>query len=135
MSRLRNNKQSKTFIPTITLTPLIDTVLVLLVVFMVTAPCKVITLPAQNNKKSAAQKARSDDYRVSYIYVASNGTLVAHGAQHDTKSVIKMMPELVRQSPINTVYIQTEDSSTSSNIINALVNAIHKIPGARAIVS
>lgn len=136
MSRLRNNKQNKSFMPTITLTPLIDTVLVLLIVFMVTAPCKVITLPANNSKKSqSAQKARADDYRVSYLYVANDGTIAVNGAIHNHKSIIKMMPELVHQSPIKTVFIKSEDSSTSASVINALVTAVHRIPGARVIVS
>ena len=135
MSRLRNNKQSKSFIPTITLTPLIDTVLVLLVVFMVTSPCKIITLPGNSSKKTTAQKARADDYRVSYIYVGNDGTIVANGAVNDQKSVIKMIPALVQQSPIKTIFIQSQDSSTNTKIINALVDAIHTISGARVIVS
>ncbi len=133
MRRLRTNKQNKLLLPTITLTPLIDTILVLLVVFMVTASSKVVTTPV-NKKSSAAQKARPDDYRVVYMYVASDGMIVVNGHAQDLKSVIKNMASFVAQSPIKTVFIKSEEAA-NCKIIHALVDTIHKIPGARVIVS
>ena len=128
-NRFRRTKRTEPPVLSITLTPLIDTVLVLLIVFMVTTPSKVIIKTTAD--KPAASDSKNNDYRVAYVTV-NKGRITINGVSKKINECVACLPDALRQSPIKTVFIKAEDAG-SNTIVYKLTDAARRM-GARVIL-
>lgn len=129
MARFQRLNRTDPPILFITLTPLIDTVLVLLIVFMVTTPSKVIVKTTAD--KASTANVKNDDYRVAYITV-NKDRITLNGIPKKIDECAACLPEAIKQSPIKTVFIKIEDAQ-SNTLVYKLTDAARRT-GARVIL-
>ena len=130
MRRSCRIKPANSSVPVITLTPLIDTVLVLLVIFMVTTPSKII-IKTTTGKDAVSADLKNRDYRVAHVIVNKQG-LVLNGIPKKLQECLACLPEAIKQSPIKTVFIKVEDAQ-SQMLVYKIIDAARRM-GARVVI-
>ncbi len=141
MRRLCRKTRNKALdLPNITLTPFIDTVLVLLVVFMVTSPGKtslpiqLITVPSvvATGPELNDKPVNKQQYTALVVSVNAQGKLFIDGVPTTEAHLRQGIMQGIGKSPIATVRIQTESASPSS-LIHHVIDIIRQIHGVKIV--
>lgn len=128
----RRRKRGLSRLPEVSLTPLIDTALVLLVIFMVATPIMhnslAIDLPEGNMKEDV-------DPTISSLIVAimPSGKLHLHGRTYSLESLLKELPRQVKASKENKVYVNC-DRKVSSGTLIKVIDSIKYVAGVEHVV-
>lgn len=123
----RRKRKRNTSLPEITLTPLIDVCLTLLIIFMITTPMMKdslkISLPEVKNQgdRVVAQKQLE-------VYVDKNGTVSVNDKIVKQEDLAKFVERGLKLSP-NKVIIVNGDRSVSYNTIIKVLDTINSIEG------
>lgn len=120
LSRSRRHNNDETALPTISLTPLIDTVLVLLVIFMVTTPGKT-TPPILTNKKDSPKTDNKDNKQpVSLVEIEQGGQIYLDSKPITYKALLETVKKLTQHS--------TDQSNAESMVATVFVHAHESAP-------
>ena len=128
----RRRRKGLTRLPEVSLTPLIDTALVLLVIFMVATPIMhnslAIDLPEGNMKEEV-------DPTVSSLIVAitAKEKLQLNGKNYSIDSLLKELSKRVKASKDNRVYINC-DRKVSSGMLVKVIDSIKYVAGVEHVV-
>lgn len=128
MRRLsRRKRPKKALITDIPLTPLIDTALTLLIIFMITAPMMHNAIKVQLPQGQAQEDQQMQQELV--VYVDKDGKLFINGVvcENDTK-VISDLKERVGNDRNKTVYVKA-DQAVNYGLVITLVDKIKVIGG------
>jgi biopolymer transport protein ExbD len=123
MNRLYRKKRSNdATLPTISLTPLIDTVLVLLVIFMVTTPGKTNNqLSKQSDKGDNVPKA------VWLVEIDANGTIYLNRKQIALNGLLDQVKQDVPASgEIKNVFVHA-NKLTSFSVLSKVLDGLRRI--------
>ncbi len=128
----RRGKRRHTVLPEITLTPLIDTALTLLIIFMVTAPMLNnairVDLP-----KGKAQEANSHKQELT-VFIDKQGRLYLNGVQNkDVKDLLASIKKQVGKHTNTTVCVKGDQGITYGQVFE-LVDSIKVVGGVSYVV-
>ena len=128
MKRVSRRKRRKAnLITDIPLTPLIDTALTLLIIFMITAPMMHNAIKVQLPQGQAKEDKSTQQELV--VYVDKEGKLFVNGSPFDTDmKVIDDLKERVGQDHNKTVYVKADQAVNYGSVIT-LVDKIKVIGG------
>lgn len=119
-------------LPEISLTPLIDTALVLLVIFMVATPIMhnslEIDLPSGQMKEGADQKATS-----LVVSIVSQDTVQLNGTTYKLESLLAELAKKVAQTKDTRVYINC-DRKVSSGALVKVIDSIKYVAGVEHVI-
>ncbi len=123
----RNRRKRIAAVTDISLTPLIDTALTLLIIFMVASPMMQnaikVTLPKGQAKEDLGLQQELE------VYVEKNGNLFFDGIKYDdAKKLIVMLQKKVGVDQDKTVYVKADTAVAYGNVIE-LVDKIKVIGG------
>ena len=128
MSRMyrRHKRRSPVMIPEITLTPLIDTALTLLVIFMVTSPLlnNAIKIDLPKGKLQEAQGLQED----LVIHIYKNHHYFLNGAQLNHEQVMSQLKKKMVGQKNKTVFVKGDGDVAYKEIIG-LVEEIKLVGG------
>ena len=128
----RRRKRGLARLPEVSLTPLIDTALVLLVIFMVTTPIMhnslAIDLPEGNMKEDA-------DPTISSLIVGimPSGKLQLNGRTYSLENLLKDLPKQVKAAKDNKVYVNCDRKVPSGTLIK-VIDSIKYVAGVEHVV-
>jgi biopolymer transport protein TolR len=112
--------------PEISLTPLIDTALTLLIIFMVTTPiiqnAIKVTLPKGNAKESS--EAQQD----LVVYLDKNGKIFLNDASFTSESLIPALQKQIGNGQQKTVFVKADTAISYGHVIE-LVDRIKVVGG------
>lgn len=130
MNRFRRRKRVIAHLPEVSLTPLIDTLLVLLVIFMVTTPImhNAIKIELPQGKNSDTGKTPQE------LVVAFDAqkNVYLNDKQCSEEILLKTIEKSINTVAGRTVFIQADGRNTWNNV-GALVSKIRAIPGVRCV--
>lgn len=122
-------------LPAITLTPFIDTVLVLLVIFMVTSPGKAPEILASSTltQRSVPDKpVDNQKYKALVVFINAQGKIFVDGVPVQEIRLAQEITRGIQRSPITTVRIHSESSSPSS-IVHKVIDTVRQIQGVKIV--
>src|ERR1700749_2600309 len=90
----------------INVTPMVDVMLVLLVIFMVTAPLLTVGVPVDLPKTKAA--AMNNDDKPLVVSVKKDGTIFLQDTQIDMESLGPRLQAIIGSKPDTTVYVRAD---------------------------
>jgi biopolymer transport protein TolR len=130
---LRRGKKKRGFIvPEITLTPLIDTALTLLIIFMVSSPMMRMTirvdLPDSSSSVSNTSRQEQDPLIVD---IDANGQLYFAGLRVNVQQLKDQLYKIVRSYPKNNIVYINGDKSIKYQEIVRVIDAINSIEGVK----
>src|SRR3989338_8600603 len=104
--RLRRGRRSGG-LPEVTLTPLIDTALTLLVIFMITTPMmnNVIKI---NLPSSSVNEGDSKEQQETIVYVDKHGKLYLNGTEMKLPAILKNLQVMGKQQKIDIVFVKAD---------------------------
>jgi len=126
--RLRRNKRRRNVlaVPDISLTPLIDTALTLLIIFMITAPMM------QNSIKVALPKGQAkeveDTFKEIVVSVNKDGDLFINDSKIDENKMIDTLKMKVGKNIDRTVFVEADKQVDYGRVIQ-IVDKIKVIGG------
>ena len=124
---LRRKRRKANVITDIPLTPLIDTALTLLIIFMITTPMMHNAIKVQLPQGQAKEDKSTQQELV--VYVDKEGKLFVNGVSFDTDlKVIDDLRERVGHDNNKTVYVKA-DQAVSYGLVITLVDKIKVIGG------
>ncbi len=127
-SRYRSRKKKITELTDISMTPLIDTALTLLIIFMITTPMMQnairVTLPKGEAKES------NDTQQELIVYVNKDGTLFFNGKAITTDALIKQVKETIGTEQEKTVFVKADQAVSYGTVIE-LVDQIKIVGGVK----
>jgi biopolymer transport protein TolR len=132
MSYMRRSRRKHNRLPEISLTPLIDTALTLLVIFMVTAP-----MINNGIKVSLPEGKVKEDHGILQqvvIHVDKTGALFLNGTPLKAEGVIESLSKAVMASKDKTVYIHG-DKEAPYGIIRVLFEQVRTAGGFDVVLS
>ena len=128
----RRRRTKSHTMPEISLTPLIDTALVLLVIFMVATPIMKnslnINLPKGNMKED-----KSTSSTAPVVAIDSRGTIRLNDEPMPLDRLVTKIAQLARDSKANKVYVQCDDKA-SSGILVQVIDTIKYVAGVEDVV-
>ncbi len=126
MAKLARRRRISRHITDIPLTPLIDTALTLLVIFMITTPMlqNAIKVDLPYGKAKEDGGARQD----LVVFIDNKGTLFFNGVPYKKDTLIEQLKKTVKNSNDQVVYIKG-DRSASYGAILELVDQIKVVGG------
>jgi len=123
----RKKRRNRTLITDITLTPLIDTALTLLIIFMITAPMMHNAIKVQLPQGQAKEDKNTAQELV--VYVDKEGKLFVNGTSFDSDTlVIDDLKKRVGPENNKTVYVRADQAVNYGSVIS-LVDKIKVIGG------
>jgi biopolymer transport protein ExbD len=128
----RRTRIEEVSLPSITLTPFIDTVLVLLVIFMVTAPGKAPELVPTLEQKPLDKPSDNHKYKALVIFVDAQGKVFIDGAPVSEAHWAQQIATGIQQSPIMTARIHAEPSSPSATLYK-VIDIVRRIEGVKIV--
>lgn len=106
----------------INVTPFVDVMLVLLIIFMVTAPLMTVGVPVDLPKSKASQL--SENIEPLTISIAKDGTLYLQETQMDVETLIPRLSAIMEAKPDTRIYVRG-DQAISYGRIMEVVGAIN----------
>lgn len=133
MFRRKNKRRSSSFsVPEITLTPLIDTALTLLIIFMVSSPLMRMTIRVELPESSTATKTDSFDKDEPLVVDVDNAGKLFFGGMPVTLDQLKeKISRITRSNPSNNIVYINGDKSLKYQEIVKLIDTINTIEGIR----
>ena len=126
--RYRSRKKTTTILTDISMTPLIDTALTLLIIFMITAPMMQnairVTLPKGQAKEG------SDVQQELIVYVNKDGILFFKGKTVSTDALIKQVKDVIGTDQEKTVFVKADQAVSYGTVIE-LVDQIKIVGGVK----
>jgi len=123
----RKKRRNRTLITDIPLTPLIDTALTLLIIFMITAPMMHNAIKVQLPQGQAKEDKNTAQELV--VYVDKEGKLFVNGTSFDSDTlVIDDLKKRVGPENNKTVYVRADQAVNYGSVIS-LVDKIKVIGG------
>lgn len=128
----RRRKSSEKRLPEVSLTPLIDTTLVLLVIFMVTTPMMQnslsVDLPEGQMKEDADPSSSS-----LIVSITAQEKLSFNGKSYGLESLLPELQKQVSMADDKLVYIEC-DKKVSSGTLVKIVDSIKYVAGVKRVV-
>ncbi len=128
----RRRTRRKRALPEVSLTPLIDTTLVLLVIFMVATPIMQnslkIDLPEGNMKEEVDPKISSF-----VVSVTQGDKLTLNGKQYSFKNLLNELAKKVKTAKDKRVYVDC-DKKVSSGMLVKVIDSIKYIAGVEHVI-
>jgi len=125
-NRFRRNRKPITM-PEVSLTPLIDTALTLLVIFMITTPMMnnviKVELPS-----SQVDETESHVQQETVVYVDKSQKIHLNGVEMDLKSIVKELQKMAQKKQIEIVFVKADQSVEYGKVID-LVDTIKMTGG------
>ena len=104
----------------INVTPMVDVMLVLLVIFMVTAPLLTVGVPLDLPKMQAA--AITDPKPPVILSLNHNGEVFIGDARIEPKDLATRLAELAAEDPARIVYVRGDQTISYAQLMDALGN-------------
>jgi biopolymer transport protein ExbD len=125
-NRFRRSRKA-IIMPEVSLTPLIDTALTLLVIFMITTPMmnNVIKVELPSSK---VDEMDSHVQQETIVYIDAKGELHLNGQKLNLQSIIKELQKLGQQKKIEMVFVKADQSVEYGKVID-LVDTIKMAGG------
>ena len=125
-NRFRRSRKAITM-PEVSLTPLIDTALTLLVIFMITTPMmnNVIKVELPSSK---VDEMDSHVQQETIVYIDARGKLYLNGKELNLQSIIKELQKLGQQKKVEMVFVKADQSVEYGKVID-LVDTIKMAGG------
>lgn len=107
MSRRRRNRDNKVLLPEISLTPLIDTALTLLVIFMVSTPMlqNAIDIDLPKSISNNKNESKKDDL---IVYINAEEKFYLGDKELSEKNVIELLSKKTRKDDPQTVFVRAD---------------------------
>lgn len=122
----RSRRRRHNALPEISLVPLIDTALTLLVIFMITTPMMQNAIKI-NLPEGKAQEAKEGKQEI-VVYVDGNANLFINGVPVTRKNLIPELKKRVTTAAQKTVFVKADQTAKYGTII-ALVDEIKVVGG------
>ncbi len=126
--RYRSRKKKTRALTDISMTPLIDTALTLLIIFMITAPMMQnairVTLPKGQAKEG------NDIQQELIVYVNKDGILFFNGKTVSTDALIKQVKYMIGTDQEKTVFVKADQAVSYGTVIE-LVDQIKIVGGVK----
>jgi biopolymer transport protein ExbD len=134
MRRLQRATRHKSAdLPVITLTPLIDTVLVLLIVFMVTTPTKIRLPTPLPPQKPIVEKNKDDEkYKAVIVAIDESGALFVDGQQVQEKKLAEKLAQSFEKSPLKAVRLDA--AAAPSKAFYQVIDMLRKMDDVKIII-
>lgn len=126
----RKARQRKLSIPEVSLTPLIDVALTLLVIFMITAPMMKkenaiqVTLPQGNVKEAKT------DTQVVVVSIDAKGKYFLNGTAVAQKNMVEAVKKSIARNADKTVYVKADKGVVYDSVIS-LVDTLKFVGGVK----
>lgn len=114
--------------PVITLTPLIDTALTLLVIFMVATPIMHHAIKVELPKGSVDEMKNSRTNKEMVVFVDRNGQLFFDGERCTEHTLMQSLKRIAQQTSQNIVVVKADESVAYGRVLS-LVDAIKGVGG------
>ncbi len=125
-------RKRETRLPEVTLTPLIDTALVLLVIFMVATPIMhnslEIDLPSGNMKECAGTTSTS-----LMVEISSQEKLLLNGKSYAFDDLLTALAKKVKETKDTRVYVNC-DRKVSSGMLVKVIDSIKYVAGVEHVI-
>ena len=125
MHSFRRRKRATATLPEISLVPLIDTALTLLVIFMITTPMMQNSIKI-NLPEGQAQEAK-DTQQELVVYINAERHMFINGIPISKQNLIKELKKRITQ-PNQTVFVKADQTASYGDIIN-IVDQIKIVGG------
>ena len=114
-------------LPEVSLTPLIDTALTLLVIFMITTPMmnNVIKI---NLPSSSVNEGDSKDQQETIVYVDKQSKLYLNGTEMKLQAIMKNLQTMSKQQKVEIVFVKADQDVEYGRVIE-LVDTIKTVGG------
>lgn len=126
MRKLKRRRRSVPSMPEISLTPLIDTALTLLIIFMITAPMMHNAIKVDLPSGKAKEDANVQQDLI--VYVDSKGTLFFNGVPYNENILIAQLKQAVGKAESKVVYVKG-DRAVNYGTVLELVDKIKVVGG------
>jgi biopolymer transport protein ExbD len=114
--------------PVITLTPLIDTALTLLVIFMVTTPMMHHAIKVELPKGTIDEMKNSRTQKEMIVYIDAKGRLFLNGDQLAQNILIERLKAIAKQSAQDVVVVKADESVSYGRVLS-LVDLMKGVGG------
>ena len=104
----------------INVTPFVDVMLVLLIVFMVVAPMMTVGVPVNLPEKNAAEVKTSKQPLI--ITVQKSGAVFLQKAQLTNRQLIARMKAIYKVNPKVTIFIRGDNDVVYGNVMNVMAD-------------
>jgi len=125
MRRRRGKSES---LPVVSLTPLIDTILVLLIVFMVTHSGTPKSAPAQRDIETTKETPR-----LVHLMIDQNCAVYLNGERTALEDVKEQLTKLLSEVPSKTVVIES-DVLVADTLLLDITKTVRSIEGAHCVI-
>ena len=132
MKNFRSRRDRKPAgLPEVSLTPLIDTALTLLVIFMITTPMmnNVIKI---NLPSSSVNEGDSREQQETVVYIDKQSKLYLNGIEMSLQAITKSLQTMSQQKKIEMVFVKADKTVIYDQVIK-LVNTIKEIGGIKTV--
>lgn len=123
-SRGRTGRRSYTKMSDINVTPFVDVMLVLLIVFMVTAPLLTAGVPV-DLPKSEAKQIQDEDNKPIEVSVTSDGKIFVGETEVEKERLIALLSAMTNNDPERRVFIRG-DQKLAYGAVMDVIGAINK---------
>lgn len=130
MYRLKRQRRKMAHLPEVSLTPLIDTLLVLLVIFMVTTPIMHNAIKLELPQGKAHDTGKTPEELV--VALDAKNQLFINGKPCTQDVLLKTIESAIPVTAGRTVFIQA-DAHNNWGTVGALVSKIRSVPGVRCV--
>lgn len=109
----------------INLTPLIDTLLVLLIVFMVTAPAitRTVGVKLPKAKSSTAPRTPSPSAEIDFLTVGlkPNGEVIVENKEYSLAEFFEQFPNHVKDRKLEKIFLQADQTVQYDHLVKVMV--------------
>jgi biopolymer transport protein TolR len=120
MKRYKNRRNSRSIsMPEVTLTPLIDTALTLLIIFMITTPMMnnviKIELPS-----SHVNQAQASEQQETIVYIDKNYHFYLNGKEMDMPTILSSLKKMAEVKKIDMVFVKADGAIQYEKVIDVV---------------
>jgi len=129
---IRRRRKALDRLPEISLTPLIDTALVLLVIFMVATPIMHNSLSIDLPDGSMKEDAQPSTNPLS-IEITAQEKILLNGQPYDLENLLRVLPERVKQVKDNRVYLSCDRKVSAGKLVK-VIDSIKFVAGVEHVI-
>jgi biopolymer transport protein TolR len=112
------NRRSRGLMAEINVTPMIDVMLVLLVIFMVTAPLMTVSVPVDLPKTKAAASTQAEEPLV--VSLNAKGKLFLQESELDQAALIGRLRAITKEKPDTRIFVRGDRTIAYGKIMEVL---------------
>ena len=117
-SRNKSGRRKSYVMSEINVTPLVDVMLVLLIIFMVTAPMMTVGIPVDLPK--AAAKPISEDIEPLTITVTGNGEVYIQETKVDVETLVPKLQAITGQKPDARIFVRGDTNASYGTVLKVM---------------